>query len=337
MSENQLNITMLFDKSYPLPSSCLGQVRVINTRLNVIDASAISEAARKGNRLSQKTLDDILARTDIFFGMFDPKVLVAKAPNLKWVQHPMSGVDIFGFPEFVKSDILLTNASGIHGVQVGEMAIWHMISLAKNTRRICEDMRKRRTQLFKPVVLFGKTACILALGPIGKYIAKLCHGFGMKVIAVEADSKVKCRYCHTIYSVKQLHLALVQADVVIDCLPLLDSTNEIMGEKEFMKMKKTAFFINVGRGGTVDQDALIRALKEGTIAGAGLDVKTPEELPPDHPLWKLLNVTLTPHMGGQHPDYTQLATNLFCRNLKRYLAGRKMLTQIDKKTLKPIP
>jgi len=216
---------------------------------------------------------------------------------------------------------------------VGEMAFLHMICLAKNAWRLFRQQSEKRYEPLVPVILEGKTVGILGLGPIGKHVAKISNGFGMKVIGIEANPKVKCRYCETIYLPKRMHEALARCDFVVDALPLLEATRRIIGEKEFRVMKPTAFFVNIGRGGTVDQDALIRVLNDKVIAGAGLDVQDPEPLPPDSALWKMPNVTLSPHIGGQRPDYVHLATALFVKNLKLYVHGKKLFNVVDKKTL----
>ena len=340
MPEEKVNVLAIYPikRPGPLPEECFQQIIEVSPRVNAQNASAVADAERNGDPAAKKQLDALLAEAEVIYGFPPPlgipvKNITTRAPKLKWIQCAVSGMDSFAVPEVMESKITLTNASGIHGVQVGELAFTHMIMLAKNARRIFRQMGEKRHESFIPIVLEAKTAGVLGLGPIGKYIARLCKGFGMRVIAVEALPSVRCRHADAIFPPEKLHEALAQCDFVIDALPLLASTAKIIGEAELRAMKPTAFFINIGRGGTVDQDVLIRALSENWIAGAGLDALTPEPLPPDSKLWDLPNVIITSHIAGQRADHAQLATDLFCKNLKRYLSGKKLFNIIDKKTL----
>jgi phosphoglycerate dehydrogenase-like enzyme len=336
MTDRKINVLLMFPRhggSDALPEECLRQMADVSRVLNVVDGAGLEEAARKGDAAARKQLDALLAETEVLWGVLTPKELVARAPRLKWVQVPFSGADAYGVPEFDNSNVLLTNSSGMHGTQVGEMAFWHMICLAKNAGRLFRQQNEKRYEPLVPVILEGKTVGVLGLGPIGKHIAKISRGFGMKVIGIEADPGVKCRDCEAIYPAEKMHEALARCDFVVDALPLLEATRHIVGEEEFRRMKPAAFFVNIGRGGTVDQTALIRALRDKVIAGAGLDVQDPEPLPPDSPLWEMPNVTISPHIGGQRPDYLYLATALFAKNLKLYVSGKKLFNVVDKKTL----
>jgi len=335
MPDNKINVLLILPLNSLglLPEECLHELSNVSPLLNVLDGSLLNESANKGDLEAKKKLDSMLAEVEVLWSGPPPEDLIARAPRLKWVQVPFSGVDMYGFPEFISSDIILTNSSGMHGTQVGEMAFLHMIVLAKNALRLFRQQNKKSYETFIPVILEGKTVGILGLGPIGKHIAKISSGFGMKVIGIEANPGIKCRYCEKIYLTNKMNEALAQCDFVVNALPLLQATRHIIGEKEFRVMKSSAFFVNIGRGDTVDQEALIYALDQKVIAGAGLDVQEPEPLPPGNPLWKMTNVSLSPHIGGQRPDYIYIATSLFAKNLKLYVSGRKMFNVIDKKTL----
>ncbi|MFH1031347.1 MAG: D-2-hydroxyacid dehydrogenase [Chloroflexota bacterium] len=341
MSEEKINLVIIRPVHQTagdwgiLQEKYLNQITSVSPRINVQDASVIADAVQKGEAGAEKKLDELLSQAEILWAMRPPKDLIARAPKLKWIQSPLSGVDFFATPQIINSPVKITNSAGIHNVQVGEVAFFHMINLAKNAPRVFRQIQDKRFEAFIPVILESKTVGILGLGAIGKYIAKLCKGFGMKVIGVRARASVRPRYVDAVFPPEKLLEVLPQCDFVVNAMPLLASTNKIIGERELWAMKPTAFFINIGRGGTVDQDALIRALKENRIAGAGLDALTPEPLPPDSRLWELPNVIITAHIGGRREDYDRLATDLFCKNLKRYVSGKKLINLIDKKTLTP--
>ncbi|MCK9362375.1 MAG: D-2-hydroxyacid dehydrogenase [Syntrophales bacterium] len=337
MRESKVNVlSFLPALGFPVPEEVFQKIGKVSPRINSVNASTLSDSASNGDSKAQKKLDVLMAEAEVIFGFPLPgggiplKNITVSAPKLKWVQCAMSGVDAFGFPEFKNSDILLTNSSGMHGVQVGETALMHIINMAKNGPKVYRGMAAHKWDPFIPIILEKKTVGLIGLGPIGKYIAKLCKSFGMRVIAVEVNPKVKCRYCDTIFPGNKMLEVLGQADFVVDCLPLIPPTAKIFGLRQFEAMKPTAFFINIGRGGTVDHDALFKALQSKEIAGAGLDALDTEPLPSTSKLWELPNVTVTPHIGGRREDYNILAIDLFVKNLNRYVNRKKLLNIISK-------
>ena len=174
---------------------------------------------------------------------------------------------------------------------------------------------------------------VVGLGSIGREVARLTKAFGMRVIATRRSARdtSRARYVDKLFPATQLHGLLVESDYVAVTLPLTSETREIIGEAELNAMKSTGYIINIGRGGLIDEEALIRALKEKRIAGAGLDVTAVEPLPPDSPLWDLDNVIISPHISGGMEDYIARATDVFCKNLDRYLIGKRLINIIDKK------
>jgi D-2-hydroxyacid dehydrogenase (NADP+) len=338
MSEEKINVLVLFSMRQGFSEILLRQIQDVSPRINLTNASALIDGVKSGDVKAKKKIEALLPDSEVIWGFptmwgIPLQDVLKHTPKLKWAQCPFSGVDSFAVPEFINNNVILTNSSGMHGTQVAETAFLHMIELAKNSPRLFRQQQQKKYEGFIPMILEGKTVGILGLGPIGKHIAKICKGFGMRVIGVEANPNVKCRYCEAIFLSGNIREALSQCDFVIDALPLLDATRKFVGGREFRAMKPTAFFVNIGRGGTVDQDALISALREKRIAGAGLDVYDPEPIPADNPLWEMPNVTISPHIAGQRPDYLDLATALFTKNLKRYVAGKKLFNVVDKKTL----
>ncbi len=160
---------------------------------------------------------------------------------------------------------------------------------------------------------------ILGLGNIGTKIARLAKAFHMRVIATEIRPIKKPGYVDEMLPAADLPRLLEQSDFVVIAIPLTPETSKLIGLKEFKTMKPTAYLINVARGGIIDEPILVQALKEGWIAGAGLDVFNLEPLPPQSPLWDLPNVIITPHCAGLREDYDLLVTKLFCKNLRRFL------------------
>ena len=176
--------------------------------------------------------------------------------------------------------------------------------------------------------LNGKTLGIVGYGRIGAQIARLGKGFGMRVAALAHTKKIEDKNVDISY--RMVDLLLNKSDFVVNALPLTDETQGYFDTSKFKQMKPTAYFVNIGRGKTVIESDLIKALKNKTIAGAGLDVFEEEPTPDSNPLWKLPNVIMTPHISGWTPEYTNRVVNIFCENLKAYLKKRSMPNLVDK-------
>ncbi len=304
-------------------------IEAVDSCIRFQDVAELVHAEEKGDSSASQKMDAILSETEIIFGFPPPRNLIARAPKLKWVQTPLAGVDAFLVPDIISSQVVLTNSRGI-GIRVAETALLLTLMLAKKT--LVFD-RYRKEKLWKkeiPDLLESKTMGILGLGVIGSEIAHLARAFHMKVMAVESRRRRRSDAVDIFLPPSRLPELLARSDYVVSALPLNRETRGIIGEKQLKLMKPTAYLINISRGGIIDEEALIRALKENRIAGAGLDVFTEEPLPPGSPFWDLPNVVLTPHISGQRPDYDLQATRLFCKNLRRYLKGQKLLNLVDK-------
>ncbi len=309
----------------------LSQIESVSPLLKIKDISDLTYAERCGDFSSKEKLDALLAEAEVLFGFPPPKNIIARAPKLKWIHLPLAGVESVMVPEIINSSVIVTNSRGIHGTQVSELVFMFMLMLAKQASLIFRLKQEKRWHVFIPGLLYSKTVAVLGLGSIGKEVARLAKAFRMRVVAVKAHTSTGFRYADVILAPGQLKEALSQADYVVNALPFTPETDKIIGEAELRAMKPSAYFINVGRGRTVDEEALIRALEEKWIAGAGLDTLAKEPLPPDSKLWDLPNVIITSHIAGQRADYDVLATKLFCENLKRYINGKRLLNIIDKK------
>ncbi len=333
-SLNVLVVTPSFDKALPYADEdILRRIRSVSHKIKVTDASTMVFAELRGDDSKKEELDALLAETDILFGFVPPKNVTARAPRLKWMQATSAGVDRHQGTEIWRSKVVLTGVSGIHATPISEFVMGLMLMFAKNMPSSFRMKQKRDWQRYMVHTLHGKTAGIVGLGHIGREVARLAKAFGMKVIATRRSARQggKARNVDLLLPRSRMKELLAESDYVVLTLPLTPETRHIMGEAEFKAMKPTAYIINIGRGSLIDQEALIKALDEKCIAGAGLDVTVPEPLPKESRLWDFDNVILSPHVSGGMEDYMVRATELFCDNLRRYLEGKKLRNIIDKK------
>ncbi len=333
-SLNVLVIAPAFDRSVPYADEeTLRRIALAGPGINVIDASELAVAEYRGDTTAKGKLDAMLAEAEVIYGLILPQNLLARAPKLKWFQTLSAGVDRFGKMDIWDSPVTITNVSGIHTTPIGEFAFQFMLMFAKGAPQCFQMKQKHEWNRFMPSVLRDKTVGIVGLGNIGREIARLSKAFGMRVIATRrsATQQKRARYVDILLPAGQLNQLLSESDYVIVATPLTPETRGLIGDKELRAMKPSACIINIARGGIIDEEALIRALDEKRIAGAGLDVVANEPLPPESPLWDFDNVILSPHVSGGMEDYMGQATGIFCENLKRYLNGEKLLNVIDKK------
>jgi phosphoglycerate dehydrogenase-like enzyme len=252
--------------------------------------------------------------------------------KLRWVQNWGAGVDRMPLQAFADKGVQVTNASGVHAFPISETIFAMILSL---TRKVHSSIRSQMAKMWvNPGGLgeiHGKTMGIIGVGAIGAETARLAKAFNMRVIGVRRSGE-PAPYVDRMYDLQGLHEVLAESDYVVVTLPLTDETRRLFGRAEFEKMKPTAYFVNIGRGGTTDTEALLGALKEGRIAGAGLDVFEQEPLPSNHPLWELEQVILTPHNSGETNVYGERAFEIFAHNLRDYVAGREpSLNRVDLK------
>ena len=315
-----------------LDNTLLQRIRQVDPSVRVTDASALVAGEFAGDAEAKAKLDALLAETEIIVGFAPPHNLVKRAPNLKWVQLMSAGADGMARSEIWQSSLTITGVSGIHATPISEYVLGMMLLFAKKSVHYLRMKQKHQWQRYTPQLLRGSTVGIIALGHIGREVARLAKAFGMRVLAVdELRGTRPARHVDTMLPVNRLGQLFADSDFVVSCVPLTPKTSKLIGEKELRAMKPTAYLINISRGGIVDEDALIRALDEKWIAGAGLDVTVIEPLPPDSRFWDFDNVMLTPHISGAQEDYLVLGTKLFCENLKRYLQGKKLMNVISRK------
>jgi cyclase len=257
--------------------------------------------------------------------------------NLRWIQVAHAGVEKDLVPEIVKSPATLTNTARVYGPNVADQAFVLLLAL---NRGLGPQLRKGQgqTDLWNNLKkqapaqeLRGKSMLLVGLGGVGTEIARRADAFGMKVMALDPNEKiVRPSFVFSLDRPGRLMELLPSADVVVLACPLTPETKELFAASQFHAMKKSAQFINIGRGGLVKQDDLVAALKSGVIAGAGMDVTDPEPLPDTHPLWSLANAVITPHLGGQSDGARDRQWRLFRENIRRFVAGEPLLCVVDK-------
>lgn len=332
-SLNVLVIVPAFAASFPEGNDeIIRQIASVSNKIKAKDGSILAAAEFRGESTNNEKLNALLAEAEVLYGLFLPKDLLSRTPRLKWIQTMSAGVDRFVDTDIWNSPIILTGVSGIHATPISEFVLEFMLMFAKQAPFCFRMQQKHEWGRFMPGVLRGKTAGIVGLGSIGREVARLCKAFGMKVIATRRSARQssRARYVDKLLPASQLKQLLGESDYVVIATPLTKETTGLIGAEEFRAMKPTAYIINIGRGGIINEEALIQALDEKKIAGAGLDVTSKEPLPPDSRLWDFENVIITPHVSGGMEDYMERATDLFCENLKRYLNGKRLLNVIDK-------
>ena len=302
---------------------------------------AVAEAAAGLEPVYTRDKSDIEARlgsVEVAVGGF-PRDLLGQAPNLRWFQQWGAGADwLMKHPEVADKDFVLTNVSGIHAVPISEHIFAFLLAFARGFPRAMRDQLgatwSRREDLGERQPAFelaGKTVLLLGTGAIGARTAKLAQAFGMRVVGVRRSADKKVEYIDEMVALDALKNVLPVADFVVLTLPLTPDTHHLIGEAELRMFKKTALLVNIGRGPLVDEPALVRALEEGWLAGAGLDVFETEPLPETSPLWGMENVIITPHTSGDTPHYDERALAIFLDNLRRYAKGEPLTHVVDKR------
>lgn len=271
---------------------------------------------------------------DVFFGSPTREVFLA-ARKLRWIQCPGTGIDqITSIPEIVNSDVVLTNARGPHASPMADHAMGMIVALAHNFRDLLEDQKAHRWEPGKyaarMVELSGSTMGILALGDIGTAIARRAHGFGMEVYAVDIKPRPAPPEVRAIWGLEKLDDLLRMSDWFVVTAPLTQQSRGMIDRRRIGLLKPGARVIVVSRGGIVDEQALVEALRSGRVAGAGLDVMAQEPLPPDSPLWDLPNVILSPHVSALTPQMYEGRRQIFKENLRRFLNNEPFLYVCDK-------
>jgi phosphoglycerate dehydrogenase-like enzyme len=339
----------------PVADELLALIRAVDARLEVTALTRAQRRAYRGGRPlwagyveppqpddeseeeAQRRLEPILAATEVILtNPIVPDDIVSSAPLLRWLQLTSAGVDRLLDAPVVRSDVMVTTASGIHAVPISEYVIGAMLAFAKGFPRAMRAQGARAWRPYWPEELEQKTVGVLGMGAIGARTARLCKTFGMRVLAMRRSAPRRLVGEETgdpsvdeMLPPSELAWLLSESDYVVVAVPLTAETRGMIGEPRLRAMKPSAVIINIARGAIIDEQALVRALREGWIAGAALDVFQPEPLQAESELWGLDNVIVTPHISGGTPRYMERAVELFCDNLRRYLAGDPLRNVVD--------
>lgn len=291
-----------------------------------------------------------IAEADAFFGKLTPPLL-AVAGQLRWVQTATASLEHYLFPELIAHPLTLTNMRGLYSDVIADHVMGFVISFARNFHHYIRQQADARWApiggeegrsdfVSGPGTISGidrthihladATLGVVGLGQIGAEIARRASAFGMRVIAVDPVRKDAPPDVTRLGPVAELPQLLAESDFVVISAPHTPDTPKMFARAQFQQMKRTAFLINIGRGAIVDLADLTAALTAGEIAGAGLDVFETEPLPADHPLWRMPNVIITPHIAGNSPRIAERHLEVLLDNLRRFRSGQPLVNVVDK-------
>ncbi|MDP5055122.1 MAG: D-2-hydroxyacid dehydrogenase [Congregibacter sp.] len=324
----------------------VAQIRQVDPRLDVIyEPSLIAKpryvADHKGEAFvrspeQEKHWQKLLAQAEIIFDFDQTHLddLPELAGHAKWLQTTSSGVARFiadrGYDKRMPHTVF-TNAAGIHAQPLAEFCFMVMTIFNKGFLRLIEDQKAKRWERYAGLDLSNRTLVIVGLGKVGLEIARLAKQFRMNVIGIKRsthNADLQGLNVDELCTPEDLHKVLPRAEFLVLIAPHTSETENMMGEKEFALMPKSAVLINIGRGALINEPALIESLKKGHLLGAGLDVFETEPLPGDSPFWDMPNVIVSPHSASTTDNENKLITDLFCQNLKHYLAGHQLINVV---------
>ncbi len=254
------------------------------------------------------------------------------SPGIRWVHSRSAGLDTVLFPELVESQVPLTNGSGVFSQSLGEFALAAILYFAKDLRRMLRNQQAHRWEQFDVDEIAGQTVGIVGYGDIGRAVARRVHAMGMEVLALKRHPPQKHDpLIRQFYQPERLAEMLALCDYIVVAAPLTQETRHMLSDAQFAAMKPSAVVINVGRGPVIDQMALVHALAQKKIRGAGLDVFEQEPLPAGDPIWDFENVLLSPHTADHTRDWLDQAVRFFLRQYQRFEKGERLQNIVDKK------
>ena len=247
--------------------------------------------------------------------------LIGAAPALEWIHALSSGTDVIAALRTLdRRRVMVTSTRGIHGPQVSELTLMHMLALTRHLPKMLRNQQAHEWERWEQPLLWRKTVAIFGVGAIAEHMARHFHSLGMTVLGI-SHSERQVEHFERIYPRSRTREAAALADYFVVLAPHSRENDRVIDAGVIAAMKPGAFLVNVSRGGVVDESALVDALRRRAIAGAGLDVFTDEPLPQDHPLWSFDNVIITPRVGGMSDVYVEQCLPQLCQNLRAFLAG----------------
>jgi phosphoglycerate dehydrogenase-like enzyme len=280
----------------------------------------------------------LLGSAEVLFGLPDdsPAALAAVVrsnPGLRWVQGTAAGtgeqVKAAALTAEELERVVITSASGVHVGPLAEFCLLGLLHFTKGVPRLWADQRAHHWDHYPVAELRGGTVLVLGLGAIGTEVARLTKAFGMHTIGINRRGLSDSPHVDEVYASGDLRDVLPRADAVVVTLPLTDETRGMLDGQTIGHLKPDAILVNAGRGGVIDEPALVQALREHRLGGAALEVFATEPLPTDSPLWDLPDVLISPHTAALSVHENERINELFCENLRRYLAGEELLSRVD--------
>lgn len=333
--------------TFPLEPELVREIEAVDPRVEVRVLGETERRALRGLYPSEAEAATVRAGiegafrdADVIFGFWGSQLHEAftgageirdVAPNLKWIQLTSAGADRLLQSGFVGPDLIVTTASGLHATPIGEYVLAVMLMFAKGAPRFFRAQLRREWARFLPSELHGKTVGIVGMGNIGREVARLSKAFGCRVLGIRRSvtGRTSDEHADEVLPPSELASLLRESDYVVLATPLTPETRGMIAEPQLRAMKPTAVLVNIARGAVVVEADLVRALREGWIAGAALDVFEREPLPPDSPLWDFENVIVTPHISGGTEIYNRRAVGIFTDNIRRFLAREPLRNVVD--------
>jgi phosphoglycerate dehydrogenase-like enzyme len=324
-----------------LPGWALEEIRAaLPPTWSVAEVTEPADGRGDGGRVSAEVLDAIRG-AEVYLGYgFPPALFEAardSAPGLRWVHSAAAGVGGSLYPEMLASEIVLTNSAGVHAEPIADTVLAMLLYFARGLDFAVAAQRRGEWDKSPFEVadtpvreVAGGTLGVIGFGGIGRAVARRATALGMEVLALKRTPGEAPPGVRLLFGRDGLAELLGQSDAVALCLPETGSTRGLIGAAELARMRRDAVLINIGRGGVVDEDALISALRERRIRGAGLDVFREEPLPASSPLWSIPGVLITPHVSGTTRGFWRREVDLILANLERYLRGRPLRNVVDK-------
>lgn len=250
-----------------------------------------------------------------------------RCPNLRWMQTSAAGTDHEIYTRLRANGVELSTGAGTTAPAIAQTVMLYLLALSRDLPRLSQDQADRRWAPENSIDLEGMKVGIVGFGSIGHEVARLATAFGMDPIGLRRTARPEDPYPH--WTNDRFGDLLEWADVIVVAAPLTDETRGMFDASAFARMQRGAWFVNVGRGPIVDEDALVSALVDGQLGGAGLDVFAVEPLPADSPLWSMPNVIITPHSSGDTDSSDRRAVELTMENFRRFTNGGDLLNQLD--------
>jgi phosphoglycerate dehydrogenase-like enzyme len=337
----------------PLQAELVEPIRAADPRVEVVYAPELLPAVRYPN--DHRGVDDfrrapederrfweMIAAAEVLYGIpgDSPEGLaraVRRGERLRWVQATSAGageqVSEAGLSREELERVIVTSAAGVHAGPLAEFALLGLLAFTKDLPRLQADQRAHRWGHYPVAELSGRTLLIVGLGQIGEEVARLATAFGMRVIGINRSGVADSPHVDEVHRAATLNDYLPEADAIVISAPLTEETRGLIDAAAIDRCKPGAVLVNVGRGGVVDEPALIEALRSGPLAGAALEVFAAEPLPADSPLWDLPNVLVSPHTAGLSMREDERIVSLFVENLGRYLRGEPLRNRVDPELL----